>query len=213
MTTELLLAFLIYAFVSAITPGPNNMMVMASGLNYGFKQTLPHIAGITVGFTLMVFLAGLGLMSLLESVPFLYQTLHVVCAVYLLYLAWKIATASPLGHNKTTTKKPFSFLQAMAFQWVNPKALVMAMAAITTYVPEVPGSAFLLNVTIVAVLYGLVSFPCGTIWTLFGNSLRYFLSDPLHYKIFNISMAVALILSLYPLWMELIHILVGSIKD
>lgn len=205
MTLELLFAFIIYAIVSAITPGPNNMMVMASGLNYGFKKTLPHIAGITIGFSLMVFLAGLGLLSILESIPFVYKALHVICAIYLLYLAWKIATASPLSNDKTTNKKPFTFFQAMAFQWVNPKAIVMSMAAITTYVPQTSESTFLFSVLIIAVLFGCVTFPCISIWTMFGTSLRRFLNDPLHYKIFNITMAIALVLSLYPLWAEFLQ--------
>lgn len=203
MTFELLLAFIVYAVVSAITPGPNNMMVMASGLNYGMERTIPHILGIVFGFWLLIFLAGLGLLSILEYVPYLYNLLHIVSILYLLYLAWKIATASPLS-TEQTTKKPMSFWQAVAFQWVNPKALVMAMAAITTYVPETPESAFLLNVTIVSVLYALVTLPCVGAWALFGNGFRHFLKNPIYYRIFNITMAILLVVSLYPLFGEVL---------
>jgi threonine/homoserine/homoserine lactone efflux protein len=203
MTTELLLAFSVYALVSAITPGPNNMMVMASGLNYGLKRTIPHLAGIVLGFGLLVFLAGIGLLSVLDYVPFLYEVLHVASVLYLLYLAWKIATARPIASEKSSTSKPISFLQAVAFQWVNPKALVMAMAAITTYVPETPESEFFSNVVIVSILYAVITFPCVGIWAVFGNAFRRFLSKPLYYRIFNVTMAILLVLSLYPLLGEI----------
>lgn len=204
MTFELLLAFVAFAVVSAITPGPNNMMVMASGLNYGIERTMPHVLGIVFGFGLMVFLAGLGLLSVLDLVPFLYNTLHIISILYLLYLAWKIATAAPLGAEKISKKKPMTFLQAVAFQWVNPKALVMAMAAITTYVPETPESDFLFNVTIVSVMYALVTLPCVGAWAVFGNGFRHFLKNPIYYRIFNVTMAILLVLSLYPLFEEIL---------
>lgn len=203
MNSELLLAFIVYAIVSAITPGPNNMMVLASGLNYGIRRTIPHVAGIVFGFGLMVFLAGMGLLSVLDYVPFLYDVLHVACIVYLLYLAWKIATATPMDSSKTSNKKPMTFFQAMAFQWVNPKAFVMAMAAITTYVPETPESDFFINVTIISVMYALITLPCVGMWAVFGNAFRRFLSKPLYFRIFNVTMAVLLVLSLYPLLSEI----------
>jgi len=208
MNIELLLAFIAYAIVSAITPGPNNMMLLASGLNYGIRKTVPHIAGIVFGFGLMVFLAGMGLLSILDYVPFLYQILHIASVLYLLYLAWKIASASPLDSNKSSKKNPMTFWQAVAFQWVNPKALVMAMAAITTYVPDEPESAFVLNVVIVSLIYAIVTIPCAGIWAIFGNSFRRFLSNPLYYRIFNITMAVLLVLSLYPLLGEIKRIFI-----
>ncbi len=203
MTVELLLAFFTYAFVSSITPGPNNMMVLASGLNYGFKRTLPHIVGIAFGFTFLVFLAGMGLLAILDRIPLLYEILHIISVAYLLYLAWKIATAMPFNHHEALHKKPMTFFQAAAFQWVNPKALVMAMAAITTYVPETPESHFFQNVTLVSILYGLISFPCVGIWAAFGNAFRRFLSKPSYFRVFNITMAILLVLSLYPLLGEI----------
>lgn len=198
MNFELLFAFIIYAIVSAITPGPNNMMVLASGLNYGFSRTIPHIAGIVCGFGFLVFLAGIGLLSLLDYVPFFYHVLHVASIVYLLYLAFKIATARPIGANEGSNARPMTFMQAVAFQWVNPKALVMATAAITTYIPE-DESAFFMNVVLVSFIYALITLPCVGIWAVFGNSFRKFLKNPLYYRIFNITMAVLLVLSLYPL--------------
>ena len=203
MNLELIIAFIVYAGASGITPGPNNMMVLASGLNYGIRKTIPHIAGIVLGFGLMVFLTGMGLLSILDLAPFLYDVLHVSSVSCLLYLAWKIATATPMDSSKTSHKKPMTFLQAVAFQWVNPKAFVMAMAAITTYVPETQGAAFFMNVTIVSVLYALVILPCMGTWAVFGKAFRQFLSKPLYFRIFNVTMAILLVLSLYPLLSEI----------
>lgn len=199
MSFELLSAFLTFAFVSTITPGPNNMMLLASGLNYGMRRSAPHLAGIVVGFGVLVFLAGMGLFTVLDYFPILYQVLHWAAIVYMIYLAYKIATAKPLKNNKATQGKPISFIQAAAFQWINPKAIVLAIAAITTYVPEVPEADFVKNVIIVAVLYALMTLPTMGAWTILGSTFRRFLSNPKYYKVFNVTMAVLLLLSLYPL--------------
>ncbi len=205
MNMELLIAFMIYAFVSAGTPGPNNVMLLASGVHFGVRKTVPHIMGVAFGFGFMVFLAGMGLLSILSDLPLVYEILHVVSIVYLLYLAWKIATAEPLHNGKATQKKPMTFLQAAAFQWVNPKAIMMAIVAITTYVPEQKiGEALFLAVGAVSVGYSVASLFCATTWAAFGSGFQRFLKNPLHYKIFNITMAVLLILSLYPLLIEIL---------
>jgi threonine/homoserine/homoserine lactone efflux protein len=203
MTLEILFAFVVYAFVSGITPGPNNTMLMASGLHFGVKKTIPHALGVTLGFGFMVFAAGMGLLSLLDYIPYSYETLHVLSIAYLLFLAYKIATTKQLDNNKKSNKKPLTFLQAAAFQWINPKAIMMAMVAITTYVPETPEPSLFVNVITVAMLYTIVCAPCSFIWAAFGSGMRHFLSDPTHFKIFNITMAVLLIASLYPMIVSL----------
>jgi threonine/homoserine/homoserine lactone efflux protein len=203
MHAELITAFLTFAFVSTITPGPNNMMLLASGLNYGIRHSIPHLMGIVIGFGLMVFLAGLGLFTILDSFPILFQILHALSAAYMLYLAYKIATAKPLVDKKTSNSQPMTFLQAAAFQWINPKAIIIAIAAITTYVPEVPEADFWINVTIIATLYALVTFPTMAAWTILGSSFRKILNNPHYYRLFNITMAVLLIASLYPLLGEI----------
>lgn len=204
ITTELLIGLFFYVLVGSITPGPNNMMLMASGLNFGFKSTLPHIAGIMVGNALMLILAGMGLLTILNYVPFLYEILHVVSIFYLLYLAWKIAHSAPLSSDGTHKKKPMNFWQALAFQWVNPKALVIVMVIITTYIPETPGMMFVINLAIVTLLDTLVLIPCVLAWALSGNGIRRFLKNPKHYKIFNVSMALLLVASLIPAVMQYI---------
>ncbi len=195
MQPDLLLAFVTYAFVTSITPGPNNTMVLASGLNHGFARSMPHILGISIGFAAMVVGVGVGLGRLFLAYPSLYTTLRVVGAVYLLWLAWQIATAQPLQET-ATPGRPFGFWQAAAFQWVNPKAWIMAVGAIATYVPAEGG---VLAVIVIAALFAVVNAPSVAVWAAFGTTLRRWLTDRRHLRIFNIAMALLLVPSLYPL--------------
>ncbi len=199
MTTELLLAFIAFAFVTSVTPGPNNMMLLASGVNFGLRRSLPHMFGISLGFMLLVASVGLGLGQLFEQVPLLYNVLRYLGAAYLLYLAWKIANSSAPDSQSNTAGKPFSFLQAAAFQWVNPKAWIMAIGAITTYTPQ---ENFVVNVLLVAALFALVNCPSVGLWTVAGSLLRNWLSNARALRIFNISMAVLLVASLYPIFAD-----------
>ncbi|WID96944.1 LysE family translocator [Bosea vestrisii] len=195
MPLDLLLAFLTYAFVTSITPGPNNTMVLASGVNHGFSRTIPHVLGISSGFAVMVLAVGFGIGRLFITAPWLYEALRWIGAAYLLWLAWKIATASAMD-EKTTASKPMSFWQAAAFQWVNPKAWVMAIGAIATYTPANGGLGMIL---LVAVLFAVVNAPTVALWAAFGTTLRRWLTDARYVRIFNITMAALLVLSLQPL--------------
>lgn len=193
MTYTLVSGLILFAFVSSITPGPNNLMLMASGANFGFKRSITHMLGIALGFTLMVFLVGLGLGELFDTVPQLHTVLKIVSVVYMLYLAWKIANSGSPKEGYIAGK-PFSFLQAAAFQWVNPKAWAMALTAITVYSPShnIAGAAF------VAVVFGLVNLPSVSVWTIIGRQMRKLLTNANRLRIFNWTMAVLLIASLYP---------------
>jgi len=135
MSTSLLSAFVLFAFVSSITPGPNNTLLLASGVNFGFRRSMPHALGISLGFMLLVIAVGLGLGEVFKVFPWAYTVLRYVGAAYLLYLAWKIATAGGMSDSNEEHGKPMTFLGAAAFQWVNPKAWIMALGAITTYTP------------------------------------------------------------------------------
>lgn len=199
MTTELLLAFIAFAFVTSVTPGPNNMMLLASGVNFGLRRSLPHMFGISLGFMLLVASVGLGLGQLFEQVPLLYNVLRYMGAAYLLYLAWKIANSGAPDSQNNAAGKPFSFLQAAAFQWVNPKAWIMAIGAITTYTPQ---ENFVVNVLLIAALFALVNCPSVGLWTVAGSLLRNWLSNARALRIFNISMAVLLVASLYPIFAD-----------
>nr|WP_298145234.1 LysE family translocator [uncultured Pseudomonas sp.] len=195
MTTELLIAFVAFAFVTSVTPGPNNMMLLASGVNFGLRRSLPHMLGISLGFMVLVMAVGLGLGQLFEQLPMLYSVLRYLGAAYLLYLAWKIAN-SGAPNQANERGKPFSFLQAAAFQWVNPKAWVMAIGAITTYTPQ---ENFLVNVLLIAALFALVNCPSVGLWTVAGSLLRNWLGNPRVLRNFNIGMALLLVASLYPI--------------
>ena len=135
MIYDFIIPLVAFAFVTSITPGPNNLMLLASGANYGFKRSLPHMLGISLGHAFMVFLVGIGLAEVFEIHPVLKTVLKVVSVAYMLYLAWKIANAS--APEETEGKgRPFTFMQAAAFQWVNPKAWAMALTAVTVYAPN-----------------------------------------------------------------------------
>ena len=193
MTYDLLLALTLFAFVSSITPGPNNLMLMASGANFGFRRTIPHMLGVALGFVFMVVLVGAGLVGIFEAFPVSYTVLKVASVAYLLYLAWKIANAGPAetGEGKGN---PMTFLQAAAFQWVNPKAWAMALTAISVYAPDQTLWAILL----VAALFGAVNLPSVSSWTLLGQQMARVLTNPRRLMLFNWAMAALLVASLYP---------------
>ncbi|MCQ8878024.1 LysE family translocator [Pseudoalteromonas shioyasakiensis] len=191
MNLELVSALALFAFVSSATPGPNNLMLMSSGANFGFKQTLPHLFGVSLGFAIMLILVGLGVSQLFDLLPISYTILQVLCIGYLFYLAFKIATnTSPIGEAQVNNK-PFSFTQAALFQWVNPKAWSMALSAISLYAP----SKTLLSVLLVALIFGLINLPCVSLWILLGQKLQRVLAKPIRLRIFNVFMALLLVLS------------------
>ncbi len=194
MTNELLTGLGLFALVSSITPGPNNLMLMASGANFGFRLTIPHMLGVSIGFMLMALLVGMGLAQLFQIFPTSYTVLKVVSVLYLLFLAWKIATAATPGSNTRASGQPFTFVQAALFQWVNPKAWTMALTAITIYAP----SHTLSSVVLVALIFGIVNLPSVSCWTLLGQQIQSLLTSSRRLAIFNTGMALLLVLSLYP---------------
>ena len=198
MTFEFLTALSVFAFVASITPGPNNLMLMASGANYGYLRTIPHMAGVVVGFTTMLLLVGVGLIKIFDTVPASYLVLKVVSIVYLVYLAWRIATAAAPGEASAEGGKPFTFLQAALFQWVNPKAWTIGLTAITVYAPTRSLGAILL----LMIIFTAVTVPSISLWTLVGQQLRSLLTNTLRLRVFNGLMAALLIASLYPALMS-----------
>lgn len=193
MTLDLLTALVGFAFVTVITPGPNNLMLMTSGANFGFRRTVPHMLGIGLGFPTMVFLVGIGVMQVFDLWPPSYVILKVVSVAYLLYLAWKIANAAP-PKEATSEGRPLTFLQSVAFQWVNPKAWSMALSAVTLYA----AGRDLVAVLWVAGTYVLVSGISTTSWTVLGQQMRRFLKSPARMRMFNWIMAGLLATSLIP---------------
>lgn len=196
MTLAVALAIAAYAFTMSITPGPNNTMLLASGVNFGFRPTLPHIWGINIGFTAMLFAVGLGIGGIFTAIPELHTVLKVVGAAYLLYLAFRIASAKPGNTAGGEKSRPMTLTEAALFQWVNPKAWVIAIGAAATYIPQ---EGYLWNLVIASLIVAIVNFPCITIWATAGVMLRRFLDDPRTLRIFNVSMAVLLVASLLPI--------------
>ncbi|WP_417657871.1 LysE family translocator [Pseudidiomarina aestuarii] len=197
---DIFIAVLFFAFSTTVTPGPNNIMIMSSGVNYGVRASLPHFLGICLGFPLMVLLVGLGFGVVFDRFPNLHQLIKVVGVVYLLWLAWHIASAEPKAIERGE-KRPFSFWQAVLFQWVNGKAWMMASGAVATYT-TVTGNQYF-EVLAITLAFLLMAFPCVGVWLVFGSLLRKVLSKPLLQRIFNITMGLILVASILPVLQEL----------
>jgi threonine/homoserine/homoserine lactone efflux protein len=201
MPLDLFLALTLFAFVTSITPGPNNLMLLASGVNFGFRRTIPHMLGIGIGFAVMLLGVGLGLGALLAAYPAVYQALRVASIAYMLWLAWKIANSGPVtAKDGDAHARPMTLLQAALFQWINPKAWAMALTGTAAY--TVP-SNYLATLAIMVVVFALINLPSVSVWTVFGVALRRVLQDPVRVRIFNAAMALLLVTSIWPLITEL----------
>lgn len=191
-----------FAFAASITPGPNNLMLLASGTNFGLRRSLPHLAGVALGFALMLVLVGLGLGQLFERLPLLATVLRGLCFLYLLYLAWRLAHAAPTLEGAaagseaaaSSSSRPMTFLEAALFQWVNPKGWAMALTAMSVYLPN-PGPQ---SVLLVALIFAVVNVPCISSWTVLGVNMRRWLASSERLVRFNRAMAVLLVASTLP---------------
>jgi threonine/homoserine/homoserine lactone efflux protein len=199
MSQQLVVAFTVFAAVAAFTPGPNNTMVLASGLNFGFRRTIPHMLGIGFGFAVVVLVAGFGLGAIFQAYPLLYTLLKYVGAAYLLYLAWLIGTSGAVSAKGEQSGKPLSFFGAALFQWVNVKGLVAAISSVAIYSAVAP---YPYNVMLLGTVFGVMGFLSSATWTLFGTGLSRVLSTPRAVRIFNVTMALLLVASLYPVLFE-----------
>ncbi|SMO57123.1 LysE family translocator [Paracoccus laeviglucosivorans] len=192
MSQHIVLALATFALVTSITPGPNNLMLMASGANFGMRRTLPHMLGVALGFGAMVGLVGLGLDQIIARSPLVAQGLKWLSFIYVLWLAWKIARSDAPQGRKGAAARPMTFLAACAFQWVNPKAWMMALGALSAY------SAGAGGVIGVALVFTLINLPSVAVWAAMGQGMRGFLQDPLRLRLFNWAMALLLIGSMVP---------------
>lgn len=199
MSNSLLVAFLMFALVMFFTPGPNNIMLLSSGLTYGFRRTIPHIAGITVGFAFMVAAVGLGLGTIFIAYPVLQTILKYVGAAYLVYLAWQIGMAEPSAPEQDNRGRPMTFWGAAMFQWVNAKGWVMVIGTITAYAAIANFPWNILIQTVISLAMGAMS---TVVWALFGTALRPILTSPRAVRAFNVVMALLLLASLYPVFMD-----------
>jgi threonine/homoserine/homoserine lactone efflux protein len=201
MNVELLTALIGFAFVMSITPGPNTMLLLASGVNNGFRATVPLIVGVCVGVLVMLLAVGFGVGQLFVRFPSLYTALKVFSVAYLLWLSWKIATASPpTSKEAAVSPRVFTFAEGVGLQWVNPKAWTLCLTVASAYtLPD----QYAVSMLAAALVFATVNVPSVIVWALFGVSLRRFLQDPVRVRIFNVTMALALVVSLSPLIIEL----------
>ena len=203
---ELYLAIFFFGVSTGITPGPNNIMLMTSGMNFGIKRSIPHVLGICVGFPVMIILIGLGFSIVFEKFPILHEVIKILGLVYLLYLSWLIANASP---DKLESKepKPFTFLQAALFQWVNPKAWVVATSSISAYT-TLEGNIYS-QVLIIAISFFFAAIIATSTWLVFGKGIKQVLQSTKQQRVFNISMAALLVASVFPVILQLYQQYIG----
>ncbi len=194
MNFEILLGLTLFAIVSITTPGPNNLMLMSSGANFGFKRSIPHMLGITFGVAFMIFLVGMGLMTAFELFPVSHIILKTLSVIYLIYLAYKIAVSNLETQNCKDGAQPFTFFQACAFQWINPKAWSMALTAISVYSPDKTVESILF----IACVFAFINAPSASLWTLLGQKISVILNNAHRLRIFNFTMAGCLLASIYP---------------
>lgn len=189
------LAFILFALSMCFTPGPNNVMLMSSGLNFGISKSLPHLFGVLFGLPSMVVMVGLGLGVMFELYPFIHDVIKVLGIIYLLYFAWRVANAKSKSLN-CKAPQPFTFLQAALFQWVNPKAWVMASTSVAVYT-SIDASMFY-QVFVLAVVFVFIGFLSGSTWLFLGHGLKRVLTSDIHQILFNRAMASLLVMSVLP---------------
>lgn len=199
LTPEMFAALCVFALVSSITPGPNNAMLMASGANFGFRATAPHLMGVIAGFALLMLSVGLGLSSVFAAFPVLHPILAVAGAGYLLWLAWKIATSDGTAVTEASGR-PQRFWPVVAFQWVNVKGWAVALGAVTAYAPR---DSYVANVVLICVVFSVVNLLCAGAWAGFGWAMRGALSRPGALRAFNVVMALLLAASVLPVLLEI----------
>ncbi len=195
---DALIALVVFAFVTSITPGPNNLMLLASGVNFGFRRSVPHMFGIGLGFAGMLAVVGLGLGAAITASPTAHLVLKTASVGYMLFLAWKLATATG-PDSSDGAARPMRFVEAALFQWINPKAWAIAVTATAVYTRP---DALLASVVFMSAVYGAINLPSVGVWAAFGVGLRGFLSAPSRLRAFNIAMAVLLAASVLPFVFE-----------
>ncbi len=199
-TITMLISISTFTLSTVLSPGPNNIMLLSSGLTFGYKKTIPHILGVMLGFPLMVIIVGLGMGVIFEQYPIALKILKIVGILYLFWMAYKIATNSSTYSNDNSNSQPFTFIQSAGFQWVNPKAWIMAITSVSVFV--IDGNSSFIQVFVIAFIYMLSGVISTNTWALGGVFLKSIIKNEKSIKIFNIIMAVLLVASVLPLVFE-----------
>ena len=195
MDLPTIVSFTVFAAVAAFTPGPNNIMLAVSGANFGFRASLPHILGVSVGFISLVIAAGFGLARLFTAFPNLYDIMKIISFTFLIYLAWRIGSA---GRTKTQgPNEPLRFWQAAMFQLVNPKGVSVIISSVTAYTSSATTVAS--EVLVLFVVFSIVTIGSTLTWTLFGLVIRQVINTQKRLRLFNVTMASLLLISLLPI--------------
>ncbi len=194
----ILLSLLGFSVAMYVTPGPNNVMVAASAASFGVRATVPHMLGIVVGFACMLTLVCAGLGSALVTYPLLLPLFRWVGTAWLLWLAWKIATAAPPGEGGRG--RLLGFMGAVAFQWINPKAWLIAVGAAGEYLS--PNQSIVIQLARIFLIFLVVGMPCLMVWALLGSGAGRLLHSPARLRAFNVAMAALLVLSVLPVLIE-----------
>jgi len=196
-TIPMLLSIFSFAFAMVMTPGPNNIMMLSSGLTFGYRRTLPHLLGVMIGFPVMVVAIGFGLGSIFERFPIVLMVLKYVGITYLLWMAWHIANAKG-GYDteSSSNDKPFTFIQAAMFQWVNPKAWMMAITSVSSFVVSV--ELVIIQIIVIAAIFLICGIISTNTWTLGGVLLKHFIHNEKSIQRFNIIMAILIVVSILP---------------
>lgn len=200
-----MIALFVFAHIQAYTPGPNNVMLLASGVNHGFRRTLPHMMGVAVGLPVMTTAVALGLGFVFKSHPWLHGVIEIVGVAYLLWLAAKIAL-QPVDRGigvVRTESRPFGFWQAAAFQWVNVKGWIMVISGVSVYVPD--GLGPVAGAGVLSGVYFVTAIGSAATWAAFGTLIARFLHVPARLRAFNLTMGALLVLSLWPAWVDFAH--------
>lgn len=188
----------LFAFVSSITPGPNNIMLTSSGLLFGFMRSIPHMFGSTFGFGVMLALGAAGIGSLIAALPALHMVLKLTGSVYLLCLAWQLRRMA-FTHDEGKSVKPMSFWGAAAFQFVNPKAWIMAVTGVSAFLPIMQPAWF--AIALFCLVFCAINLPCISIWTGAGAALRDYLSQPKWQRVFSSAMVVLTVYAAVAIWL------------
>lgn len=203
MAPDTLLALMGFAFVTSVTPGPSNLILLAAGANHGFRRSLPLILGVNVSFLSMLLTVGFGLGQLIQTNQAVHNGLRMLSLLYILWLAWKIARSSPPGGEdgeEASAPVRLTFLQMAMLQWVNPKAWAVALAVTAAYTTPEGYTASLLALT---ALFGIVNLPSISVWAASGGALKRLLGQPGKVRAFNLCMAALLVASMVPVLLEI----------
>jgi threonine/homoserine/homoserine lactone efflux protein len=195
---ESLLPLALFAFVSSITPGPNNIMLTSSGILFGFVRSIPHMLGVTIGFGVLLALCAAGIGSLILAVPSIHLILKILGSGYLLYLAWQLRSMR-FKQTGTGSAKPMSFFGAAMFQFANPKAWVMAVTGASAFLPLIQPVWF--AIALFCLVFCTVNLPCISVWTGTGAALRRYLAQPKWQRIFSAIMVLLTVYSAIAIWL------------